>query len=287
MLRDTKSSRLLLGALLVAGLSLAAVDSRSGDEQSTLAPVRSAAATVFEPVQNGLMFLARPVTGAAEDLNGGQRRTDRIAALAAENMELAAQLRIAQGSAEAVGVANGLDDAASRAGLRLVPARVIAVDSAARSFSVDAGTADGIQANTAVLDTAGLIGRVSQVTEHTATVLLLVDPISTVGVRSAISGQIGTLQGTGGELCRLTLFDRNAQVDPGEALVTFGSRDSRPYPAGIPVGTVESVREVPGGVEILVRPHSGFGTLDTVGIVAGGSRHAAQTMAKAVPAGRR
>ncbi|MGQ0467619.1 MAG: rod shape-determining protein MreC [Sporichthyaceae bacterium] len=271
MLRDTKSSRLALGALVVAGLTLAAVDSRTGDDE-TLQPVRSAAASVFAPAQSGLLFLARPVTGAAEDLNGGRERTDRIAQLSAQNLELAAQLRGQRFSAADTTSSIDLQEAGRRVGMHVTMARVVAVDPAARSVSVNRGSLDGVDANTAVLDPAGLVGRVSAVTKHTATVLLLVDPLSTVGVRSAATGQLGTLQGTGGELCRLTLFDRNARVLPDDELVTFGSRDSRPYPAGVPVGRVVSVREVPGGIEAMVRPHVSFGTLDAVGVVGGPTR---------------
>ncbi|MGQ0846306.1 MAG: rod shape-determining protein MreC [Sporichthyaceae bacterium] len=282
MLRDTTSSRLLLGALLVAGLTLAAVDSRAESENSTLAPVRSAAATVFGPLQTSLMFVARPVTGAAQDFQGGRERTDRIAALSAENMDLAARLRQTQATAADTSAGGALANAAERIGIRVVAARVIGVDLAARSVSVNAGSADGIETNTAVLDVAGVVGRVGRVTAHTATVLLLVDPLSTVGVRSADTGQIGTLQGNGGELCRLTFFDRNAKPRVGENLVTFGSRESRPYPAGVPVGQVVSVREVPGGFEAMVRPHARYGTLDAVGIVAG---VAPQSLAKAASKG--
>lgn len=267
MLRDTKSSRLALGALVVAGLTLAAVDSRANSDNETLAPVRSAAASVFAPAQSGLLFLARPVTGTVEDLSDARVRTNRIARLSAENIALAAQVRDRRFGEATTRSASALAEAGDRIGTRVVMARILAVDPAARSVSVDAGSVDGIEENTAVLDAAGLVGRVSRVTRHSATVLLLVDPLSTVGVRSALTGQLGTLQGTGDGLCRLTLFDRNARVRPGEELVTFGSRDSRPYPAGVPVGLVEAVREVPGGIEAMVRPHANFGTLDAVGIV--------------------
>lgn len=269
MLRDTKSSRLALGALVVAGLILAAVDSRADSDNETLQPVRSAAASVFAPAQSGLLFLARPVTGTAEDLSDARERTDRIARLAAENLELAAQLRASRFTAADAASSSAVRHAGERVGMHVTMARIVAVDPAARSVSVDRGSAEGIEENTAVLDPAGLVGRVSRVTAHSATVLLLADPLSTVGVRSALTGQLGTLQGTGDELCRLTLFDRNARVRPGEELVTFGSRDSRPYPAGLPVGRVVSVREVPGGIEAMVAPAARFGTLDAVGIVTG------------------
>jgi rod shape-determining protein MreC len=236
-------------------------------------------------MQTSLMFLARPVTGAAEDYSGGRKRTDTIAKLTAENVRLTEQLRLLQADAAEPRVRRGLAASAAHSGSRIVLGRVVAVDPTARSISVDVGRKDGIEANTAVLDADGLIGRVSRVTARTATVLLLVDPLSTVGVRSTTSGHIGTLQGTGGDLARLTFFDRNAKVDIGEALVTFGSRDSRPYPAGIPVGWVVSVKKLPDGIEAMVAPHSRFGTLDAVGIVTGPAEPDTQSLAKpAAPA---
>lgn len=287
MLRDTKSSRLVLGALLVAGLTLAALDSRSGDSESALHPVRSAAASVFSPMQTGLMVLARPVTGAAEDLSDGRDRTEEIARLTADNLRLTEQVRLLRDAVAEPSARRDLAASAERSGSRIVLARVIAVDPSARSISVDVGRSHGIEANTAVLDASGLIGRVSRVTARTATVLLLIDPLSTVGVRSTTSGQIGTLQGIGAELARLTFFDRNAQVEVGEALVTFGSRDSRPYPAGIPVGWVVSVKKLRDGIEAMVQPHSRFGTLDAVGIVTGPEQPGTQALADAGPARKR
>ena len=94
-----------------------------------------------------------------------------------------------------------------------------------------------------------------------------IDPISSVGVRSATSGQIGTLTGTGDELCRLIMFDQHLTPAVGEELRTLGSRDARPYAAGIPVGKVVSVTPQAAGATILVQPYAGVGDLDAVGVM--------------------
>jgi len=55
---------------------------------------------------------------------------------------------------------------------------------------------DGITANETVLNGDGLVGTVVSATSSTATVQLLTDAGTTVGVRLAGDGQIGALSGS-------------------------------------------------------------------------------------------
>jgi rod shape-determining protein MreC len=272
VIRDTLSSRLALGALLVGALSLAAVDSHSGPADSPLHPVRAAAATVLSPVESGLVYLARPVTGTAAGMSHARQRDQKIEALSRQNIALAAQLRAALRHAADTKQIAALSAAGGAAGASIRPAHVIGVDpdhAYSATISIDAGARDGVTPNTAVLDADGLIGRVTTVYPATATVLLLTDPLSSVGVRVASSGQIGTLDGTGDGNGRLRMFDPHAQLAPGDKLVTFGSPDGLPYPAGLPVGEVVSVTRgsAAAGPVAIVRPYSRFGTLDAVGVI--------------------
>lgn len=272
MIRDTTSSRVLLGALLVGALGLAVVDSHSGSADSPLHPVRVAAATALGPVESGVMHLVRPIAGTVSALGRARSQDRRIADLQAQNMALATRLRTALDGAGETAALRGLSASAVANSTTLRPAHVIAAGpTGAYSWTVaiDAGSRDGVRVNTAVLEAAGLVGRVVSVTPSTATVMLLIDPISSVGVRSAGNGAIGTLDGTGDELCRLTMFDRQAKLVPGDELVTYGSVDQLPYASGLPVGRVVSVTPAPGtgASVILVRPYNRFGTLDTVGVV--------------------
>jgi rod shape-determining protein MreC len=61
VIRDTKSSRVLLAAALVGVLGVAVVDSRTGGADSPLHPVRTVAASVFAPVQSGIVYVTHPV----------------------------------------------------------------------------------------------------------------------------------------------------------------------------------------------------------------------------------
>lgn len=272
MVRDTTATRLTLGALLVTAFTLASIDSRSGDENSPLHPVRSAAATVLSPMQAGLDAVTSPVTGTVNAIGDGNARADRIAALTGENADLQLQLRDALARAADAHALSDLSAAGLAVGGDLRMGHVVAVnavDGYSWTVTVDLGRADGVVVDSTVLDASGLVGRVVAVTEHASTVLLAADPLSTVGVRMVGSGEIGTLEGTGEDLLRLTLFNRNARMQIGEELLTFGSPGGRPFAAGIPVGVVENVTSRPGGLGQVatVRPFAGFTALNVVGIV--------------------
>jgi rod shape-determining protein MreC len=272
MVRDTAGTRLTLGALLVGAFALAFLDSHAGPDSSPLHPVRSAAATVLSPLQSGFATGTDPFVRLAGALGGVAGDRQRVDELAAQNVALQAQLRDALALGSDVYSVDAINAAAAATGTRLTAGHVIAMnadDGYSWTIAVDRGRADGVAVDSAVLDEMGLVGRVIEVTEHSATVLLIADPISTVGVRMADSQEIGTLDGTGSDLLRLTLFNPHAGMTPGQRLVTFGSPGSSPYPAGIAIGEVVSVTNPSGGRAPVatVRPYARLSALDVVGIV--------------------
>jgi rod shape-determining protein MreC len=284
VIRDTKGTRLVLGALLVVAFAAVSIDSRSGDESSPLHPVRSAAASVLAPLEVGVQKVTSPLTGTFGAMRDAHDHRDRLADLSAENARLRAELRGLQGEAAVRADLVGLREAAATVGQRVIPAGVIALDAQngySWTVSLDVGSRAGVARDMTVLNADGLVGRVVSVTATTATVLLAADPISSVGVRMTGSGEIGTLDGAGDDLPRLTLFDRHAKLAKGDTLVTFGSRGERPFVSGVPVGEVVSVSPRPGGIGQVatVRPYARFSALDTVGVV----MEQAPALARAVP----
>lgn len=271
MVRDTAAARVTLGALLVGAFALAVVDSGSGSATSPLHPVRSAVAAALSPLQSAVSTVGDPFVRTVAAVGGARDESARIAELSAQNVALQAQLRdaLARG-ADRHGV-NALQAAATATGTNLTVGHVIAIDAVDEyswTIVVDRGSADGVVVNSAALNDAGLVGRVLTAGEHVSTVLLIADPISTVGVRMSESEEIGTLDGTGSDLPELTLFNPNARMSPGEELRTFGSPGS-PYPAGLPVGRVVEVHNRSGGLAPVatVRPYARLSALDVVGIV--------------------
>lgn len=274
MNHDTRRTRMLLALLLVTSLSLLIIDRRGG-EHSPLDGVRSAAAAAFGPVEQVASAITRPVSGAVDNvstLGDGRERADR---LAKDNQDLRRQLRT---SAEARNRASQLDSLLRISGAgryRVVPAQVIAIGPA-QSFSwtvtIDAGRRDGVLPDMTVLNGEGLVGRVKTAGPSTATVLLAIDPESSVGVRLEGSMEVGFTTGQGdghdGDL-DLRLLDGQSTVERGDRLVSFGSQGERPYVPGVPVGEVLSVRGTPGSQtrSATVRPYVDFTSLDLVGVV--------------------
>src|SRR6185369_11614892 len=103
---------------------------------------------------------------------------------------------------------------------------------------VDAGSKDGVRVSQTVVTGAGLVGRTTRVTAHTAHVLLLADPEFTVGGTLAQVASIGFAHGNGSRPMTYSLASNRAPVRKGDVLLTTGSDT---YAAGIPIGTVTAV----------------------------------------------
>jgi rod shape-determining protein MreC len=155
----------------------------------------------------------------------------------------------------------------------VTPAEVIAVGPAqdfAWTLTIDAGSLDGIEEDMTVINGDGLIGRVLKVYNSTATVVLIVDPESSVGGRVAGSQEIGIVSGTGRQnSLEFQLLDPLGEVNPGDAVVTFGSKNGRPYAPGLPIGEVVDVTGSAGQLARIatVRPFANVSQLSVVGVV--------------------
>jgi len=121
-----------------------------------------------------------------------------------------------------------------------------------------------------VINGDGLVGRVESVTRNTATVVLIVDAASAVGARLAGTDEVGILSGIGRQdSLDFQLLDPLAKLEIGDALVTFGSRQGRPYAPGIPIGDVIDISGSAGQLNRIatVRPFVNVSRLSIVGVV--------------------
>jgi rod shape-determining protein MreC len=264
----------LLALLLVTSVGLITVDYRGG-EDSPLDGLRDAAAAAFGPVEQVAAAIANPVADAVDgvaSLGGDQDETRR---LRAQNQELRRRLRTSGLDRARLAELDALLRLAGTGRYRVLPARVIAVGPA-QSFTwtvtIDAGTRDGVRRDMTVVNGDGLVGRVKAVGRSTATVLLAVDPASSVGVRMEGSLEVGFTTGQGtddGAALDLRLLDGQSAVGPGDRLVTFGSQGSTPYVPGVPVGEVVDVSGAPGSQtrSATVQTYVDFTALDLVGVV--------------------
>ena len=89
-MHDSRRTRLVLGALLLAALALITFDARGGG--GPVSALRSFGGTVFGGAQNVIGAVTRPVTSLFSNVSGAHANQARISALQAEVIRLRVEL---------------------------------------------------------------------------------------------------------------------------------------------------------------------------------------------------
>lgn len=137
-----------------------------------------------------------------------------------------------------------------------------------RTVQIDLGSRDGLRENLAVLTTDGLVGRVASVGYTRSQVVLLGDPncrVSAMVENEAFDTGVITLGGLfDGSFVELSYLSRNANLKPGQSVVTSGMGGL--FPKGILIGKIVDTREVNYGlyVEAQVKLAANLGALKEV-----------------------
>ena len=139
-----------------------------------------------------------------------------------------------------------------------------------RSIRINQGSSDGLVEGLAVINNAGVVGRVKAVTAHYADVILLVDVNNSLDIVVQRTRARARVRGSGDDRTmgiQVERLARTAKVEPGDVLVTSGVGDR--FPSGIPVGQVTSVKKSKFGLyqEVKMEPTVDFGQLETVMVV--------------------
>lgn len=134
----------------------------------------------------------------------------------------------------------GLLNYTAREDWRYVAADVVGRDTTGiQAVHINRGSRDGVEVGDPVVNEAGLIGRVTEVSATGAEVLLITDPNSSVNARVQASRDSGLVQGTiSGDLV-LAFLDTEAVVRPGDLVVSSG--ETQAFPSDIIIGQVTSV----------------------------------------------
>jgi rod shape-determining protein MreC len=210
-------------------------------DQVLFEPARDLVADTVAPV---LDLLARPVA-ALDNVVG---RAHNILAVYQENARLAEENERLLGWQQAA-LRLSSENAELRELLKLAPeppisyvtARVIADSGSAyaRSVIVDAGRENGVGRGEAAVSGEGLVGRVSEVGDRTARVLLITDLNSRVPVVIEGSRQRAILVGDNSERPCLRYLDSGDATRVGDRIVTSGQGGV--FPPGLPVGVVAAL----------------------------------------------
>ena len=144
-----------------------------------------------------------------------------------------------------------------------VTASVVADTSSSfvRSLIVLGGTRAGVAKGQAAVTGSGLAGRVLEVGERSARILLITDINARVPVVAERSRDQAVLAGRNSDLPELLYLSRDSDVKIGDRMVTSGQGGV--FPAGLPVGEVISVT----GGHILVQPYVDFSRLENIRLI--------------------
>ena len=158
-----------------------------------------------------------------------------------------------------------------RMGYHITPAQVIdkSVNKMDNFFTIDRGTADGVEPDMGVMGVDGVVGIVYKCTKHYSLVMPLLNSDSYTSCKVLGGKDIGILQWNGGDARYATLHDlpRYSDVELGDTIVTSGS--SSFFPEGIMVGWVEKAVPSTDGLymTLKVRLSTPFSKLEHVLVV--------------------
>ena len=255
--RRSARPRFVLLLLVLTAVTLLTLDERTGGlgvvdivrdtARDALAPVRDATDSAFRPVADFFQGIIH--YGRLEDANNRLREQ-----LAERDAELA-MVADAQRERQELLDQQKLEFAGD---IPTVAARVVLASPSNLDLTVEInrGRDSGVSPGMPVVTGAGLVGRVVDVSRTRATVLLVSNPTSSVGVRLAASGEVGVASGRGARSpLQVDNVDPATKVAPDEPVVTSGLQQSI-YPPGIPVGRITTVRIPPEAVqqEVTVDP---------------------------------
>jgi len=150
---------------------------------------------------------------------------------------------------------------------KTVAAQVIGTSGSEQSrvLYIDKGIADGLKADMAVITPDGIVGKLRDVFQHSAQVLLISDTTSGAGVVLETTRIRGVLRGTNDGRLRILDVLPDSRIKPGEPVLTSGG--DQVFPRGLKAGVVESIGQDRNYALVTVKPTANLARLEEVLVV--------------------
>lgn len=209
----------------------------------------------FTPIMDVVSRPVSAINALAEDVRELINLRTELARVKEENERLLQWQTVARRLDAENAAFRSLLSAQSETSSFLIAARVVADAGGpfVRTVVLNAGRRDGVRKGQAVVNAEGMVGRVAEVGERSARVLLLSDLNSRVPVVNQRSGQRGVLAGDNSDWPQLVFLPNQAQVQPGDHIVTSGHGGI--LPPGLPVGIVATTGDGVVRIQPLVDWH--------------------------------
>jgi rod shape-determining protein MreC len=258
---------ILFGAVMIGHLILisAQVQSRAG-----VPVLEGITFGVFSRIQGGAAAVLRGIGGTWGSYVGLRGVRAENESLRQQVATLEVRLQEQRALASRAERLQALLDLRESTTLPTLAAEVIAGNSnpGLMTVTVNRGSADGVQADMAVIAPKGLVGRVvGPVAAHASRVQLLIDRNAAAGAVVERTRAGGMVVGADGDPpLSLELVSNLADVAPDDLVVASGADGI--YPKGFIIGKVEKSERGPGLHRLIaIRPSVDFSSLETVLIV--------------------
>ncbi|HEX7094362.1 MAG TPA: rod shape-determining protein MreC [Acidimicrobiales bacterium] len=264
--RRAGRARYRLALLVLTAITLLTLDFR---QFGPLERAQSAVRDALSPVRSGVMSVVSPVSDAVSGVFDFGQLQDENERLRAELEELRGQRIADEEAAERLAQLHeelGIPDVGG------IPTQVARVSGGPignfdeHVIEINKGSSSGVREGMAVINRAGLVGRVVEVDGNRATVQLVSAPDFAVGVR--IGGEVALARGTG-STTHLRAAEGLSEENPAhvhDAVVTSGGVSSR-VPADIPVGRVDTIDLGSGAPVVTIELSADLGRLDYVTVL--------------------
>jgi rod shape-determining protein MreC len=241
MPRRSRRPRTTLLILVLASVTIITLDARGGFHRIT-SGVKSVAADAFAPVRAGIDDVIEPIGSflAGSVHYGAVRQQNQK--LQAEIDQLKQAQNAQQDTEQRLSQLSALLNLPFIGNLQTVPAEVTnyGTSNFASTIDISVGRHQGVQLGMPVVGAGGLVGQIVQANHNTATVRLITDGQSAVGVVYGAAGSLAVLNGQGsGKALSGDLVPTNTPLTNGEVFTTSGLQGAV-FPGGIPVAKVVS-----------------------------------------------
>lgn len=119
------------------------------------------------------------------------------------------------------------------------------------SFTIDKGSSDGIELHDPVFTKIGLVGYITEISPHYAVVTTILSPEISIGVITVDKKVVGIVENdilySADGRCLMSYISKDSEIAEGDVVITSGGTV---FPAGIMVGTVETVYSDANGLTL-------------------------------------
>ena len=210
-------------------------------------PVRNGASYVVVPFQNGINSVGAWLTGLTDGFRNTQQLAEENRQLQAKVDELTLQNQgLLENQAELLRLQELLQVGEDYSQYNMIGADIVSKDPGNwySTFVINKGTKDGLAVDMNVLAQGGLVGIITEVGDHWATVRSIIDDTSNVSAMIAntndhciVTGNLTLMNSDKIEFSRLTI--KEGTVSEGDAVLTSNVSDK--YQTGILIGYISDM----------------------------------------------